>query len=191
MTPLYCFDTMVFIWCFRRKVDADAVELEMNRRSDVLLRQIRSERARIIVPAPCVAEALMKVPPPLRPSFMADVSRFVHIAPFDVEAALYYGKLEQQHGSKVHPSVEGLPHARSGMRIDYQVVAIACAQSAMCIYSHDRGHLTKYAQGNMTVRELPETRPLPRGLPLFEGEPIIPDTGTPAPPLLILPASVN
>lgn len=80
--------------------------------------------------------------------------RFI-IQPFDVKAALHYAKIWQAKRQISQQLRDREEATKSEIKADCMIIAIAVANQASCIYTHD-GSLRKLAKDFIDTRDLPE-----------------------------------
>lgn len=101
-----------------------------------LVDTLTRDRAKIIIPTPSLAEILVKAGT-AGPEWLRIIggNRFVHVAPFDLRAAVEFAAMQRDRkaaGTKSHE-----PRAKA--KFDDQIIAIARVEGADVIYSSDEG----------------------------------------------------
>jgi predicted nucleic acid-binding protein len=98
-----------------------------------LIAELQRAKAKIIVPAPALAEVLV-YGGAAAPDWLSilNTSRHIRISPFDERAAIEYSVLER---ARVAAPRSGKPRAKA--KFDEQIVAIARVEGATTIYSDD------------------------------------------------------
>ena len=150
-----CLDNNILIWGVRRKA-SEGQEDRIDRAS-VLFDELDETGARIIVPAPALAEFLTHSPVHRHAEITASLERHFQLTPFDgyaaALAATLWRELAEQSPAwrdELRTEVPGLTHAR--IKYDIQILATAMARHADILYTHDKG-LAKLAQGRIEVRK--------------------------------------
>lgn len=151
---IVCLDTQVLIWGFRE--ESSPGQEEMVARAKFLLKKLDHEKAKILIPSICLAEASIAIEFDKREEFFSLFNKNFRIVNFDQRAAIYFAnhfkflRFARMHNCKANP----LPKEK--LKTDYMVVAIALAQQADVIYSHDNGHIKIFANDFIKVESLPE-----------------------------------
>lgn len=148
---LVCLDTNIVIWGIR-KVAAVGQE-EMMTRASNLFKLFEADKTVIIVPSIVVAEILSGLEPKFHQPFMTAIQSRFMMPSFDSHAAMLYAQVWQAYKNHQSPSIEP-PRPREGLKADSFIIAIALANKASCIYSHDK-HLKTMATGFIEVKTLP------------------------------------
>lgn len=97
--------------------------------------------ARIIVPAPALAEFLVRTKPKSAPDYISQIQRIrgCRIAPFAERAAIEFSEMQRvvlrEHRRPARREIE----TRAKAKFDQQIVAIAKVEGATTIYSDDHG----------------------------------------------------
>lgn len=134
---MVCLGTHVIIWGI--KEEATPGQEEMVQRAKNYIRHQDEQNVDLMVPAPVVAEAMIRGDVDQLQTIRTIIERSFFIAAFDSPAAFLAAELER----------------RSHIRIDAQIAAIAIVQKAEVIVSHDP-HMRTIAQNRIPVIELPD-----------------------------------
>lgn len=143
-----CFDTNIIINAIQEN------ELEENIvKTKLLIHDCKVRKINIIIPSLVIAEILMGLEQEKISFFCSDIGKLAMIVPFDIKAALEYGKISRVKWTKR----QDLDIPRNKMKIDMLIIATAIANKAECIYSEDEG-LMRVADGFIETRKLPGYR---------------------------------
>ena len=148
---MICLDTHVLIWGI--KEEASQGQEEMVQRAKSYIRHQDEQGIDLMVPAPVVAEAMIRGDVDQLRTIRTIIERSFFIAAFDSPAAFLAAELERGRG--VAKLLEEGKAPRSHIRIDAQIAAIAIVQNAEEIISHDP-HMRTVAQNRIPVIELPD-----------------------------------
>lgn len=148
---MVCLDTHVIIWGI--KGEASQGQEAMVQRAKSYIRHQDEQGIDLMVPAPVVAEAMIRGDVDQLRAIRAIIERSFFIAAFDSPAAFLAAELERGHGAAKLREEGGVP--RNHIRIDAQIAAIAIVQNAEAIVSHDP-HMRTVAQNRIPVIELPD-----------------------------------
>ncbi len=161
---LAAFDAQMVIWAFDERVDARVEgphgEVDqMRERVQRLLADLAQAQHQVIIPAPALAEFLVKVQPAEQGRLLAILNRSaaIRVEPFDAPAASECARVIAGRLSRGPLGVDH-PGGRTAIKFDIQIVAIATVLGVEVIYSSDKGVKTLAAeQGIRTVAvwELP------------------------------------
>lgn len=116
---------------------------------------MENESHRILIPAPVLAEFLMKIPVEQHLAIVRAFEKRFIVSPFDALAASKFATIWQINGREYHPKGSKHSPGREELKVDCMIVAIAVANQASLIYSEDP-HVQKIADGFITVREIPQ-----------------------------------
>ncbi len=158
-------DSMIVSWGIRGEANPEQKHLiEWTER---FLQQCETDRVRIFVPAPVVAESLLRVPLAEHEHVTATFARHFRILPFDLAAAREFARIwmEREPLIRAEDLRGGIEPKKGIYRFDCQIVAIAVSRKVDCIYSHD-SDVRRFAGGEIDVREVPEPAPEQGKLPL-------------------------
>lgn len=145
-------DTMILIYATRKSAPEDAAEqLDLRKRTLILLDRLESERSRIVVSTVALSEVLAGLKPQHRGRVATAInSRFV-VRPIDAAVASMAADLWAKH--------RGLPDdgrlERRVLKVDVFVVAAAKLAGARTFYSHDSKCRTLASQAGMSAKDLP------------------------------------
>lgn len=148
---MVCLDTHVIIWGI--KGEASQGQEAMVQRAKSYIRHQDEQGIDLMVPAPVVAEAMIRGDVDQLRAIRTIIERSFFIAAFDSPAAFLAAELERGHGAAKLREEGGVP--RNHIRIDAQIAAIAIVQNAEAIVSHDP-HMRTVAQNRIPVIELPD-----------------------------------
>jgi len=148
---MVCLDTHVIIWGI--KEEATPGQEEMVQRAKNYIRHQDEQNVDLMVPAPVVAEAMIRGDVDQLRTIRTIIERSFFIAAFDSPAAFLAAELER--GRSAAKLLEEGRAPRSHIRIDAQIAAIAIVQKAEVIVSHDP-HMCTIAQNRIPVIELPD-----------------------------------
>ena len=148
---MVCLDTHVIIWGI--KEEATQGQEEMVQRAKSYIRHQDEQGIDIMVPAPVVAEAMIRGDIDQLRTIRTIIEGSFFIAAFDSPAAFLAAELERGRGAAKLLEEGEVP--RSHIRIDAQIAAIAIVQNAKEIISHDP-HMRTVAQNRIPVIELPD-----------------------------------
>lgn len=148
---MVCLDTHVIIWGI--KGEATQGQEQMVQRAKSYIRHQDEQDVELMVPAPVVAEAMVRGDVDQLRTIRTILERSFFIASFDSPAAFLAAELER--GRSVAKLLEEGEVPRRHIRIDAQIAAIAIAQKAEVIISHDP-HMRTVAQNLIQVTELPD-----------------------------------
>ena len=148
---MVCLDTHVIIWGI--KGEASQGQEEMVQRAKSYIRHQEEQDVDLMVPAPVVAEAMIRGDVDQLRTIRTIVERSFFIAAFDSPAAFLAAELERGRGAA--KLLEEGKAPRGHIRIDAQIAAIAIVQNAEAIVSHDP-HMRTVAQNRIPVIELPD-----------------------------------
>ena len=100
-----------------------------------LVEQLRESGARILIPAPVLAEFLTFA----GPDYLAVINQSAHfeIAPFDQRAAVEAAAVQKKANASTRGKKSGLTGKWQTIKVDRQIVAIAKVRNAERIYTTD------------------------------------------------------
>jgi len=148
---MVCLDTHVIVWGI--KEEASPGQENMVQRAKSYIKHQVSQGVDLMIPAPVVAEALIRGEVDLLRTIRTIIEKSFFIAAFDSPAAFLAAELERSRG--VVELLEEGQVPRSHIRIDTQIAAIAITQNADMIISHDP-HMRTVAQDRIQVVEIPD-----------------------------------
>lgn len=151
---IVAFDASILIYVFDPQANAPNNPItgkpvdRCHERVNHLLATLQQQDAKIIIPAPALAEVLVRistgVPDLLR---ILHTNKYFRIAAFDERAAIEFAvsqadrlKSGNRHGSS----------SRTKVKFDDQIVAIAAVENVTIIYSDD-GDISNLAKGRFEV----------------------------------------
>ena len=148
---MVCLDTHIIIWGI--KEEATQGQEEMVQRAKSYIRHQDEQGVDLMVPAPVVAEAMIKGDVDQLRAIRTIIERSFFIPAFDSPAAFIAAELERGRGAAKLREEGKVP--RNHIRIDAHIAAIAIVQKAEVIISHDP-HMRTIAQDRIQVIELPD-----------------------------------
>jgi predicted nucleic acid-binding protein len=104
-----------------------------------LLAGLSQARTQVLVPAPVLAEVLVKAGPATQ-GYLEQLRKSpnIRIAPFDAKAAVECAELINE-GLRQRRRAATPTESRDKIKFDQLIVAIARANGAECLYAHDAG----------------------------------------------------
>ncbi|MBI2869521.1 MAG: type II toxin-antitoxin system VapC family toxin [Chloroflexi bacterium] len=150
---LVCFDNNVLIWGIKEQ--AELGQEEMIPRAKALINDLVKSKTEVIIPSLVIAEFLMRIHPKEHTTTINLFELRFALQPFDTAAASKFAEIWQTRKSEgiIKALIES-GKTKTEMRVDNLIVAIAVAQKAECIYSHD-DDLKAFARGFIEVRDIP------------------------------------
>ena len=147
-------DSMIVSWGIRG--EANPEQQHLIDWTERFLQQCETDRVRIFVPAPIVAESLLRVPLAEHEHVTATFARHFRILPFDLAAAREFARIwiEREPHIRAEDLRGGIEPKKGIYRFDCQIVAIAVSRKVDCIYSHD-SDVRRFAGGEIEVCEIP------------------------------------
>jgi predicted nucleic acid-binding protein len=125
------------------------------------LADLKARRARILIPAPVISEALVRRSPAEHPQVMAAIQTFATIAPLDAPAGALAAELQYGRGvlsgrMKTLAAAHGTTSAtaRQMAKTDAMIVAVAIRHRATRLVTTDR-HIEVLAGGRIRVEDVP------------------------------------
>lgn len=160
---IVAFDATVLIYLFDRNAapplgrKSGRVVDRCPERLQHLIATLNRDKAKIIIPTPCLAEVLVRAqdgaPERLR---ILKASRHFRIVPFEERAAVEFATTQTgRYDARTKPPAS----TRAKAKFDDQIVAIATVEGASIIYSDD-ADIVKLAGSSFTVIGI-EDLPLP------------------------------
>jgi predicted nucleic acid-binding protein len=141
-----CLDTQILIWGIKK--EASDNRKHMIARATLFLDALEKQKTVCIVPAPVIAELLLKLSPSKHHAFIGDMSQRFIIPPFDANTSAFMARVwRSKHGQVDLP--------RQLIRYDSLIVAVALSAHASCIYSEDED-IEKIAAGHIEFKRMPE-----------------------------------
>lgn len=131
-------------------------------RAQRLLCDLDKQGARILIPTPIMWEYLLGISSANRDAALSTFNKRFRVIPFDALAASIASELWQNNknnGKALDGAAWRAGHGRTKMKVDCQLVAVALANGADAIYSHD-DDIRKYAGKRIPVLPLPELPPV-------------------------------
>lgn len=154
-------DTMILMWGVRGF--ATPGQESKIRRAKHFVESFKS-KDRVIVPAPVVAEFLVRLTDAERAENMQVLETQFRIVPMDALAALHAGRLQ----AKRDHQDDDLPRER--FKFDTLIIGCAMASKADYIVTHNVSEFRKIADGQIEIRDLPNPD-IPLTLPgIMEGQ---------------------
>jgi hypothetical protein len=124
------------------------------------LEKVDREQALLIIPAVIIAEISVRMAPEELEIFMRMLPEKSLIAPFDQLAAQKFGVLWRNNETKYNRMRADKEITKPALKFDLQVLSIALAQNATCIYTEDEPFI-KIASDNIPIGRLSEFVPAP------------------------------
>ena len=153
ISSMVSFDTMVLIWGVKQV--ASSGQEEMIGRTTRLLDRLRANHTRILLSTPVVAEYVGAFPPDDQGEQFRVIRENFIVYPFDVRAAAIAAKL--LYNEKLITELkEEYGCSRQVIKTDMMIIATSVAARCAELYSND-GKIRKAAQGEIRVKEIPET----------------------------------
>lgn len=135
---IVAFDASVLVYLLDEHAEAPKGDNgepvgDCQKRVSNLIAELQRAKARIIVPAPALAEVLV-YGGTAGPEWLSilNTSRHIRVSPFDERTAVEYAVMERERVSASHRRT---PRAKA--KFDQQIVAIARVEGAERIYSDD------------------------------------------------------
>jgi hypothetical protein len=125
-----------------------------------LLEKIDSDGTIIIIPSVVLAEISVRMTPEDFEKFQEMLPKKSLIAPFDRLAAKKFGELWRKNEAKHKRMRSDGEISKPALKFDLQVISIALAQNASCIYTED-DRFIKIATDNIAIGRLSEFIPTP------------------------------
>lgn len=152
---LICFDTGPLIFGVQRTAKPE--QLHMIPQMERYLRYLAGQKdVRIIVPSPVVHEYLAGFPLEEQDAqLQALESRFL-MPSFDVPAVRIAAGIAD--ATRTYRAPPGGDISRQAQKMDVQVIAIAVAQKAKLIVTHNVKHFRTLARGLIEVTDIPDIR---------------------------------
>jgi hypothetical protein len=149
---LICFDNHVLIWGIKEQ--ATEGQEDNIPKAKRFIGSLASDDI-VLIPSVVVAEYLIPIPVDKHAKILKMFNRNFFVAPFDARAASKFSQIWQTNKpSEIANKVISEQKTRAELRADSMIVAIAVAQKAECIYSHDK-HVKNFAKGFIEVKEIP------------------------------------
>ena len=159
MGMIVCIDTHVLIWGIKK--DSASSQKMMIDRTINFLEWLQNEQQRIIVPAPVLAEFLMRIPFEEHSRISQEIQSKFMVLSFDTACASVYAHIWQKNKNNGLPSDNV---GREKMKTDSMIVAIAVTNKAKILYSEDPD-IQKFSKGFIETRNIPV---IPRQMTLGE-----------------------
>jgi hypothetical protein len=150
---------MVLAWGLKRI--ASPGQEHFVSRTEALFRAFDEEKALVMIPAPALAEAMIGLPESEQTFFAEEIQKRFFVAPFEAKAAIW-AKNKATNGQVR----KDLGITKAHMKFDFQIIAIAKANDATCIYSHDAQDMIVFAAGIVEIRDIPVGEPIQQTLAL-------------------------
>lgn len=149
-----CVDTHILIWAIKEQASPGQEDLVPKAKR--FLRYLESEKLIVLIPSIVVAELLMRVPPDLHPMVTNLLDKSFVIPSFDLQASTHFARIwqDRQNEGVIEELQLNYQAKREELKADCMIVAIAIANGAECIYSHDN-KLKIFAEAHIQVIEIP------------------------------------
>lgn len=146
-----CFDTQILIWGVQGF--SKSTQQHMVATARQFIKRLEREGDAIVIPAPAVAEYLIRVPKENRIQTADYLRRHFRVVPFDSAASGRFAEIWEKRYGAVNWDAEDKPK-KSEMKFDIQIISIALSIKADRIFSEDK-NLRKIAEGLINVEGLP------------------------------------
>ncbi len=165
MAKLVSFDTNILNYSIKR--ESSTTDSKLIQRADLLIETLVSSKATIIIPAPSLAEFLVKVPSVDIEEYLSLLRKYYKVMPFDHSAAVIAAKIKTEKLAVIDRENETMSaeHKRN-MTVDIQILAVSIACRVDVLYTQD-ARFYKQAKSYLKVEKLPES---PRQLDIFHEE---------------------
>jgi predicted nucleic acid-binding protein len=166
---MIALDTGILIYGLQSRRDLAATTGDAEHESRIvraaaLIDEIRTAGKRCMIPAPAAWEYVLDFPIDEQSRIWASLEGFA-IPPFDQAAARIAAQLARKHYDSVVRSQKGKGKqqarrqgARSFLKIDMQIVAIAMAHRAEKLYTVDTEDFSAIAPAGLTIQGLPQAQ---------------------------------
>jgi len=149
---MICFDTGPLIWGIQKK--AKLQQKDMIPRTEAYLKHLSEKKKRIMIPAPVLGEYLAGFKNKKdRDKQRLLIENIFYVPSFDAHTSAIFADIVNDR-NLIKSIKEEFKEVRQSLRIDAQIIAIAIAQEAECIITHDP-HFIKLAEGRISVKEVP------------------------------------
>ncbi len=160
MPDIVCVDTHILIWGIKK--EASQGQEQMIQLANDFLQSLDKEKVITIVPSVVIGELLLRIFPENHDEFISQFSQDFLVAPYDILAASFSAKVWQKN--KTEGTIENIRNENTSVnreiiKIDCQIIGIALAQKANCIYSYDP-HIIKLATDFIETKSISENNQL-------------------------------
>lgn len=162
--PLVCFDTNVLIWGIKN--EAHPSQQDMIEKANALILQCHEKRDTVLIPAIVVAEMLCNAPRNTHSNFYQILNSNFIIVPYDARVALVHAQIWQEREA-LRLEFRSQNISRQASRADFQIAAIAVANSCNTLYTED-GPLYRIVERYLEVKKVSDTSLPPHQPKLFE-----------------------
>lgn len=145
---LICLDTNVLIWGLKKQ--ASPAQPEMIPRARAYLEWIETNGRRAAIPAPSLAEALIKIGIGSREGLLREITKRIQICPFDSKAAFIYGGIHDELVSKFKGKSD-----RRSLKTDLMILAVAISNHASKLVTHDNALIGERIRG-VEIMQIPQ-----------------------------------
>ncbi len=140
---------MTLIWGLR---DADkAADDEMQRRAELLLKQLDDQEAEVVISSITASELLTPLDDKEQKAFLDRLNKLFRVVPFDIKAAALAAQLYQRHKGAL---AKARGYSRTVLRADSLIIASVKVAGASVFYSNDK-QCRALASNVMDARDLP------------------------------------
>ncbi len=148
-----CIDTNIAIWGIKRQ--SSSTQVDMIRRAEIFLSQLKKDDKRILIPSIVLGEMLIDGNSAFLSDIQSRVERSFIVGDYGALAAMHFARLWRNYnGSLDVKELRESGKTRHELKADRMIVATAIAFGAECIYSHDPG-VKLFGGKEIEVRELP------------------------------------
>lgn len=129
-------------------------------RADALLERFGQPGYQLLIPAPVMAEVLVKVEPEHQQSYIDFVNSVtsLSIVPFDTKSIIECARLfDAQEAKQLKKGGE----SKSKIAVDRQVIAIAISNGAKELWTHDKTIFKKAGRVGLIAKSLADIEPIP------------------------------
>ena len=119
-----------------------------------LIRDLKAEKNKIIIPSIVMAELLVHVPEREHQNSKQKITKLFCCVSFCMGCSSIYARLWHQKKSMIKDIAINYQATRQELKADCFIIATAIYQKASLIYSNDK-KITKFAQGEIEVKEIP------------------------------------
>ncbi|MDQ7731310.1 PIN domain-containing protein [Halomonas sp. SpR1] len=144
------------LYCPRTKQEITNAE----GRADALLERFSDPGFQLLIPAPAMAEVLVKVAPELQQAYIDFVNNTtsLSIIPFDTRSIIECARLfDAQEAKQLKKGGE----SKAKIAVDRQVVAIAISNGAKELWTHDKTVFKKASRVGLVAKSLADIEPIP------------------------------
>jgi hypothetical protein len=148
---IVCVDTQILFWSLGGKVAKGAETIAP--RAIAFMKWLDKQDVRIVIPTIVIGEMLIPVDEQDHPAVLSKLKQDWIIAEFDLRAAVIFARIRREHiqNRRYEDMRNLLPDVtKKELDADTMIIAIAIAQSATKIYSHNK-NLRTLAEGHIVA----------------------------------------